>query len=249
MAVFLSGCTATPDTGPVAARPDLAAAFAALDAAYIPAIVLTGEGTPKASREALQSLVDQWQAFKQQIAHRPMAKRHVDHLWNADQRILAARGAVENGKVQKAHEELGKVGQIMLRLRQKLGISYFIDHLIRFHDPMERIVETTRNKTPVELTAQDIKLIQDELSAARKRWEEIVQAEFSPGLFGFGVEELAQKDALVDLEAARLRELEAALDAGDREAIIEAAAAIKPPFAKLFKLFGDFPGKRSGSAR
>jgi hypothetical protein len=44
----------------------------------------------------------------------------------------------------------------------------------------------------------------------------------------------------IQQESAALQALRAALDKGDRQQIIGAAMAVKPPFSQVFMLFGDF---------
>jgi hypothetical protein len=105
---------------------------------------------------------------------------------------------------------------------------------------MEEIVLAAKDKTPETLTEADLTTIRTHLPEAVALWQRIAARERENELFGFPNAKLATPRTQVDAEAEAPAELEGAVASGEAEAIIPRGVAIKPSFAALFTLFGDF---------
>ncbi len=237
---------------PSAAQPAAAAApmpptylladMVTLDRAYIAALAVTSLEKLEPSQKSMAILVPTWAAFQAKYIGsnpadpqwRPDFDAVNDMIGRADEIVRANSGLVA------AHDELEDVRITLMGLRERNGLTYYVDHLTRFHEPMEAIVLAAKGKTPQTLSAADLDVIQSHLPAARSIWADVTAAPFDAALFGFAPEKQAAMQKQLSAESAALSQLQAALDAGDTPAIIQRAVALKPAFSVLFMLFGDF---------
>jgi hypothetical protein len=226
---------------PLAAFAGLKEDMIALDRAYIPALAVTSQGTLEESQRAMALLNKQWAEFKQKhTGSLPKDKQWKSDLAKIDGMVAEANKIVASGKdLAKAHEALEGLRFTMADARKRAKMSYFLDGLTHFHEPMEAIVLTAKDKTPANFDDAEMKLIKDALAEAEKVWG-VVRKTKIDAEYGFSD---AQRETLAKLianESQALETLKKALAANDKAAVIKAAGAIKPPFAKTFMSFGNF---------
>lgn len=220
--------------------------MAQFDKVYIPALAYTSEEKLKPSRMAMKSLDSFWNFFS--AKHR--TNTHGDKRWSSDfdkagKFIKAADRIVASGKnLKQAHEELEHVRIVFMHLRERNNIEYFIDHLTRFHESMEKIVLAAKGRTDKTISDKELNLIRQTLPTAKTMWQAVIKANFGPELYGFDKNKEARLHLLVEKERLALRRLEMALGQENKSEIISAAVAIKPEFAKIFKSFGNFTEKQ-----
>jgi hypothetical protein len=221
---------------------DIVKDSAALDKAYIPALALTGQNEPEKTRAAMDKLKAAWAVYAS--AHRQ--HKAADEAWNKgfadiDSVITKADAIVARGtNVTEAHDNLEQVRIILMQLRRKNGIDYFVDYQTAFHEPMEAIVLAVKGKTPATLNTQDVDKIRGLIPPLDARWSALQNARFDPQQFGFDSARSAKLQQLIGAETQAIAGLKTALAEPDKAALIERAAAIKPPFAQMFMLFGAF---------
>lgn len=235
-------------TRPTSAAPApatyLLADMVTLDRAYIAALALTSQEKLEPSQKSMAILVPTWQAFRVKY----IAANPADPQWRPDfdtvgGMIERADGIVRTGSdLVAAHDELEGVRITLMGLRERNGIEYYVDHLTRFHEPMEAIVLAGKGKTTETLSSADLEAIRSHLPVAREIWSGVTTAHFDPALFGFTAEKQAAMQKQIAAETDALTQLQAALDAGDTAAVAQRAVALKPSFSVLFMLFGDFDG-------
>jgi hypothetical protein len=216
--------------------------FAKLDRSYVPALALTKMGTRSASEKALQRLDRDWQAFRERFD----SAMPDDNQWPSDcqrisQAIATAKEQLDTGHQLEAHEALEAIREILMESRVRSGLDYYLDHMTRFHDTMEEIVLTVKDKKPDELSQKAVARLPDLARKATQEWNVVKSASFDAERFGFSKQKLAQRQQLLKAETLALQELEQAIATGDLVQIIKKGQAIKPPFAKSFMLFGDIP--------
>jgi len=215
----------------------------ALDRAYIPALALTNQPKPDASKRAMERLRSQWSAFRTTYASAPAG--YAPDAWAAaDREVEAAIAAAEKslvaGKSLDAHEDLEKVREAQYALRQTAKVPYFMDDLTAFHSAMEKLVGAVAGKTPATLTDADLAAVRRAYEAAERAWQDVLANRARAAQHGVAGDKLAAVQAQIDVETRTLAELESALAAGDRAKVIEKSIATKPAFSKLFTMFGDF---------
>ena len=246
-AVLVAALTISPRLArPAVAAPMpptyLLADMVTLDRAYIAALALTSQEKLEPSQRSMAILVPTWAAFQAKY----VGANPADPQWRpdfdaVDGMIARADEIVRtNSGLVAAHDELEGVRITLMELRERNGLPYFVDHLTRYHEPMEAIVLAAKGKTPETLTAADLDVIRGHLPEAHAIWADVVAAPFDATLFGFGAEKHAALQKQVSMEANALAQLQAALDAGDTPAIIQRSMALKGVFAPLFMMFADF---------
>ena len=240
--LFLSSLLLAGTPQQATAQTYLRADMATFDRAYIATLALTSQEKLEPSRRAMAVLAPTWQAFRMKYAHINPA----DPQWRADfdevdSRIHHAEAIVMTGTtLLDAHEELEHVRFTFMELRERHGIEYYVDDLTRFHTPMEMIVLAGKDKTPETFTADDLATIKAQLPEATAVWQRIAAREFDAALFGFPESKLTAMQTGIAAETEALAQLERALESGDTAVIIKRSVGIKPNFAALFMLFGDF---------
>jgi len=213
------------------------------DQAYIPVLAVTSDEKLAPARQALARLLPVWTSFK--TSHYENVRG--DAQWQSsldtiDRHIKASERIIQQGtRLKDAHEELEHIRFVFMELRVRNGIDYYIDHLTRFHEPMETIVLAAKGKDESTLTQADLDLIRSTLPKAIQLWQQTSASEIDAVLFGFNSQQASALRQLVENETAALQKLQHRLQTGNKKDIISAAVAIKPNFAKSFKLFGRFP--------
>ncbi|MDD1718954.1 MAG: hypothetical protein LUQ25_02740 [Methanoregulaceae archaeon] len=231
----------TPSRIPTAAVPAaMLRDMASLDQAYIPVLALTTQNDAGNSRKAIDTLMGRWAIFNSTY-YRAMPG---DPMWSSDfQRvnttISSANRLIAQGNLTGAHTELEQFRLIMLDLRTRNHIDYFIDKLTLFHAPMEEIVLAAQNKAPEEV---DTGTIREIYPAAVMAWNAVKGAEIDAALFDLNETQAAKIRTLINNETAALDTLGTALKTNDSALIGNVSVAIKGPFSTLFSAFGKFPG-------
>ena len=223
-------------------RADFLANSAGFDKAYIPALALTSQGEAEKSKVAMARLDQAWHFYSN--AHRqdnPGDESWMKGFVEIEQWIREADTVVASGgKLIDAHNVLEHVRISLMQLRQNHGVDYYPDHLTAFHEPMEEIVLAAKGKTPATFTEQDLAKIRNTIPALEARWSAVRKARFDPANYGLDTERAAKVKRFLELETEAMETLKKALSGSDKAAMIQSAVAIKPPYAQLYMLFGEF---------
>lgn len=213
-----------------------------LDKSYIAALALTSQAKVAESRKAMEILAGSWKGFKDRYYDaNPGDAQWKKDLDAADHMIAeASQIVVSDRKVTDAHETLEEMRMVMMKLRARNGIEYFVDHLTAFHEPMEAIVLAAKDKTPETLTDADVQRIRATLPEAEALWKRVMAGNLDGPTYALDASQLERARKLMQTEQQALATLKSALAAGDKPAIIKAAVGVKPNFAALFMTFGDF---------
>ena len=212
------------------------------DQHYIPALAFTSDEKLAQSRNAMHALLPVWQSFQQRIA----SSHANDKLWQTDfnavnNYISKATKIVTSGQnLKDAHEALEQIRIVLMELRHRNNVDYYIDYLTRFHEPMENIELAGKGKTVATFQAQHLDTIRHTLPQAKQLWMAMKRKPFEAKLYGFNQERAKLLRSLINQEMLALDKLEKTLASNDKQAIIYAAVAIKPNFARIFKMFGRF---------
>jgi hypothetical protein len=251
-ALALLGCTKAPDA--------ILAHFAAFDRAYITALALTGPqptagaaGQPPrapadprrlAARRAMARLQNAWRQFGNAWA----GLRPEDPQWAADfeavgRQITQAGQLLGLDRPGDAHRALEPVRTIFRDLRRRHKMKYYLDLLTDFHEPMEAIVAVLPAELSDPIPAAGLEHLDRTLELARDRWASVRKASPSDKVFGLDPDARVQVRLHADGESAALAHLADVLDArASPLEIRRAVSSLRPPFAGLYLLFGDFSG-------
>lgn len=223
----------------------------ALDAVYIPALSLTNAkpgdtaGADKA-RAAMRRLDAEWPRLRVALlkdlsggtSAQAAAARKT--LARVDASLEASRKAIAASNFGAAHTALEDVRIDLMKLRLEQGVDYFMDRLTAFHEPMEELALAGTSTQPQDLTPARRAAMEEAFARARALWRGVEQNLPSPPVYGLNEARLAQFNrGMADVTAALAR-LSDALRGTDNAALLKAAAAIKPHFARTFTAFGQY---------
>jgi hypothetical protein len=175
------------------------------DQVYIPVLALTSVEQLEPSRKAYVGLSKGWGEFQQVCSEASPDDRY----WSADLEevnasIVKAGQIIDTGaQLREAHEHLEHVRQVMMHARERSGIEYFVDHLTRFHDPMEVIVLKCKNTPSDQLAQSDVVELRHPLELGEAFWAKVKAAEFDSELFEFDQKrEATMRQSMLSVEQA-----------------------------------------------
>jgi hypothetical protein len=223
------------------AEPDVRRGMAALDEAYIPALTFTSEGDAEKSKAALAVLSAEWREFRNRFG----GWRGPDKEWPADlgkvrAMIERATWLADANSPAEAYAALEPARWVMLALRQRNDIAYPLDYLTEFHRAMDTLVAVTSGRDPKSLTPAALDSLKADYALAASAWRRVESAGVDRVLYDFNEQELAEADAHIKAESQALGRLGEALAGSDEAAVLSAAAALKPEFMALYRMFGAF---------
>ena len=229
-------------TAPASSQTDLIKAFVTFDQAFIPPLAITNQKKVKPSKKAMAILNENWSNFNATYANYnpadPNWKKDFDY---ADAQIKKANEIVNSGKdLFSAHETLESVRIQFMELRQRNKIDYYVDYLTEFHEYMEAIFHTGKDNAPESLTEDDIDDLKNHYEEAMRVWQKISTAPFDKALYDFNDQKAGKMKTFMAKETDALNRLKKAIDSKDNTKIAKACMGIKPNYAKLYKLFGNF---------
>ncbi len=238
-----------PDTGgaPMHAPDEMAdMVFVEFDRLFIPALALTNQMQEVPAAKALQRLSKAWDTRFVEHFH---AIFDDDSKWPLDvsriaQAIALAEAELQSGDSKKAHETLEPVRDILMNARRRNEFDYPLDSLSQFHATMEAIVKPAMQTDVGSLADGEIVRFSELARQAGQEWERVEQTEFDLAIFGKNEEQQHQFPTLLRAEREAINRLVGALAQPaqpDKESILKAARGLKPPFAKVYMSFGDFP--------
>ena len=230
---------AVTDSGPQAMAD---AIFVEFDQVYIPALALTNQKKPTA-HQALARLSKSWDEKLVGQFHRLFSN---DSLWPRDvshvaQCIALSEAQLKAGESMKAHEELEPIRDLLTEARHRNHVAYPLDSLSRFHATMEGIVKPAMKLEPNTLTNEKIAEFANLAERAEQEWKVVEQAPYDLDVFDKTAAQQAKFPAMLKAEGKAIQQLRTALRSGAKPEIIKSARGLKPPFAKVYMFFGDFP--------
>jgi len=222
---------------PAAAYADLRSDMVKLDQAYVPALVLSGQGKPL-SALAMDALVDRWDWFKQRQAYRSDR----DTEWNFDlttveHAILTAKRWVDGGSYAEAHLVLEQVRITLRRMRQRIGMAYLPDALLGFEESVQALSGLMGDAQG----GADADALRLNYERAAARWEEVLGWPVNPFEYGLnGRSGALMRRQMLD-EQVLLTRFGQQLAAGERAAMGETLTEIRGCYIRIYSNFGRFP--------
>jgi hypothetical protein len=223
---------------------DLVRDSAELDRALIPAIELAASRDPLPARVAMDELVATWDRFYS----RHQGDRPDEPVWRQwlaaiDTLVLDVDEMADSADfLPFVAENLTDMRMMLVELRDSVGLAYYTDALHELDEPLDELHRLALARDSATLRPADTARFGALLDEARAIWDDAAETRFEPGRYGFD----AERERLREYDAGRLEgalaELDEALAAGERRAVLNAARAVRPDFLDLYRLFGDYGG-------
>jgi hypothetical protein len=216
--------------------------FVSFDKAFIPPLALTNQEKVAPSKKAIEILKEEWGRFRS----RHYEANAKDAKWKQDLDSVGAkiqdaeRIILGEKNLMEAHEILETIRYAFMDARKRNGIEYYIDHLSEFHEHMEAIVHAASDAGSASLAEKEKSFISRECGEAMRIWAGIQRLPFDKELFGFDDRRETKRQELLQKEAEALLTLQKSLESNDAPRIIRAAKEVRPNYAQLYMLFGDF---------
>lgn len=221
-------------------QSSLLALFSEFDRAYIPALASTQQQKSDASAAALARL--QLQAPETALRALEQLGSPADEIGaEVTAKIERSLQLVSEGKLTEAHETLEPLRDLLAEVREQCDVDYPLDSLNKYHAVMESIVKPAAAATAGRVDDKFIARLRQNSIAASAGWAAVEQTDFSEPYFRLNDVQLRSLEQTIMAERMALVELNHALRSEDVSTILQAAIAVKPPFAKCYMTFGDFP--------
>ncbi|MFH1683837.1 MAG: hypothetical protein ABIA67_03015 [Candidatus Margulisiibacteriota bacterium] len=237
--VVLFGCAQEP------LQPKLIRSMVEFDQAYIPALIFTNLQKQRESELAVERLRKKWDKFNQKYYGLEIkyGKDITDKFWKEDfdqisALIVSAEGFVKQKKLSAARGKLEGIRVVLLELRSRNGLKYFLDGMTGFHNSMEGLILTLTGKD--KLNDKDVFKLRLLFKEAQSSWTKVAGSEIDLLLFGFDPKKIEAVKKRIQEEEQGMASLAAALSSKDADRIFQAAQDLKPNFMVLYKAFGDF---------
>jgi hypothetical protein len=219
-----------------AALPPLLADSAALDRSYIPALMLSNGKDPAKARAAQETYEQAWAAF----AAKHRNAKPGDAGWTQMFAVIDKANAEARAAPAPARWATRTTRRSSAR-RHELHDEAPVPARPAYRFPRDDGTDHPRRRRAAGDGAAEIASCARKAAEARKLWQAVKTARWSPEDYGLDAARTESYRAALVAEDKALDELGAALDAGDGARILKAAPAIKPPFAKAYAAFGSFP--------
>ena len=215
--------------------------MAAFDQAYIAALALSNQTKAEATARSMDALDGRWRTF---LAASSDAFPG-DRAWKAGLEkvgAVLAKAAEETkaGKIAEVHETLEEVRAIFVELRAERKLSYYIDHLNRYHEVMELAAAAAVGKSADSFSSAEAAAVAAILPGLRAEWKKALEAEFDRELYLVGEAKAVEIKKAMQGTQGSIDRLAAALESGSSQQVFAAVNGLKPAFTKSFLMFAKF---------
>lgn len=233
------GCAGEP------VKPKLMRSMAQIDRAYIPVSVFTGLKKQRESELAFDLFRRQWEDLygKYYGLEFKYGVDIVDKFWKEDldrvkNIVLSSEAEIKGKKLAEAHKRLAGIPIILLGLRHRNGLNYFLDELADFDLVQKEINKLIAGKN--KLTELEKNRLEKLAQEAGESWGRVASAEIDGKLFRLNGKNIKAMRKRISVEAEAVKQLIGAAAARDEEGAIAAAPQLLPEYIIIYRAFGDF---------
>jgi len=239
--VALAVASSIPPAGATPSeRPsDYRSTWQAASEPYKKALQATNQGKADEAMRDLHVFRARWDIFRANFQEKPPQAFAKDKAWKRDLLAVAAwaeqaERELAAGEPKKSHATLEKVRLRWMEMRSRQDVCTYGDHLTRFHDPMEAVVETVQGRTPETLTDRELNTLRKAAPELMRLWLPVLDAPAN----GLPAARARTRAGMARQVGNLVASLDRAVRAGDKAAILESATKLRPAFAALYMQFG-----------
>ncbi|MDX1320881.1 MAG: hypothetical protein R3207_11935, partial [Oceanospirillum sp.] len=144
-----------------------------MDRQYIPAIIYIEQGDRQSASDAMMKFSEQWSSFVTTFAVNSDDPEWQHFLDIASGMVSEAFMDVQEGNLESAQKQMEAVTVTLHGLRERNGISYYVDELNAYKPYMDALIATADSKTGKRFTKAQIKTLQKNWAQVWPRWEAI----------------------------------------------------------------------------
>ena len=216
-----------------------------MDRQYIPAVIYIRQGDRQSAADAMMKFSEQWSAFATTFEVNSDDPEWQHFLDIASGMVSEAFIDVQQGDLESARKQMAAVTVTLHGLRERNGISYYVDELNAYKPYMDAMIDVADSKKGNLFTKAQIKTLQKNWAKVWPRWEAIrhhvSRAKFDQQLFGFTDDSFVELKQAVAQEQIALNKMREALRSGTHQDMAEAAIGLEAGFMRTYRAFGDMP--------
>lgn len=217
------------------ARAEMHGDMVRLEQAYIPALTLAARGDGRAM-QAVEGLYEAWIAFKQVHAYSGGDPRCDFDLDEIEWHVLEARRLAQQGEWEKAHAVLEPIRHILMSMRERRGMDYYLDEFTRYHLSLARMIELLDGPQPVDYAS-----VQQQYQRMLMIWRRIQRRDINPYAYGLDMQRFETLQRLLQEQTRQQLRLQAPLQARDGESLLRLARGLEQGLMEAIGCFGRFP--------
>lgn len=218
------------------ARADMLADMVRFDQAYLPAWILARNDDSRA-QAAIEGLYDEWNLFKQQYAYTGSVDIQLNFdLDEIEWHVLEARRLILEGERAEAGRVLRPVRDIMMSMRAREGIDYYLDDFTRYHRALSRLIDILDDASSThagELARQSRVLFES--------WRRITYRDINPYEYGLDMERYEMLQQSLRRQEQQLLRLNASLRTADETSSLSLVRQLEQGLIDALACFGRFP--------
>ncbi len=212
--------------------------LATVEQYYIPALFVSGHGPKEKAPAAFQRFQQQWQQFTRKYHQTLQQDPWAGAVQQINNHLQQAATLLQEGKVFEAHRQLEPVRNILADVRHQLGNPTLMDALTEFHDHMEVIMKTVRQKSPEALSTTDIEKIKTHATAALRAWQKVKIGPREKAIYQLSDDQVAFLQRNIQVQQQTLNALKSALAQKNAADILKYARGIRSGFITVFRALG-----------
>lgn len=204
-------------------------------ASYRVALFQTNRKEQNAALKGINNFSKEWENIVLKFADAPPEIFANDAKWKSTLTKISdiastGKQEIEAGKLSEAHGTLEEIRDEYSDLRRRNHLVFFSDYINNYHEAMEQLLLTGYSADKIDSDKKNV--IREQLAVMEYLSERVVQN--APAHYRANKVYIKLQASLI----TSLKNLRAALDSDNPDAISKAIKGLKPAYAKLFVKFG-----------
>jgi len=210
-----------------------------LDKALIPALLAARNQNRNETKETTAELSVAWKTFQTEW------QSTVNENWNSGfqriDQIIIDTGREET--LSRTHKLLNEMRHIMLRLRKKEQIPYYVDLITEVEAPLNEIVRMIGGDTKTPFTADEIDVLENQLLNAQNRWRTLTETPLDKIVYRIDIYYMGDAGGTCAEGTVRLEDLVENVRDMNRATLSQKVDALVSNVQHYLEILGSTPGE------
>ncbi|MFP6584814.1 MAG: hypothetical protein VCD00_19935 [Candidatus Hydrogenedentota bacterium] len=212
-----------------------------LDKAYIPALMAVRKGDAARAEEAVEQLDESWGTFQSTWGSEVSSEwrsgfEGIDLLVSESKEFVAARD------FERAYATLDEIRHAFAELREKEGISYFLDFVTSTETALDEVVRTVSRDLGTPLSPKELDVVETGLLLAQKRWKVVTDTRIDKIVYRIDIYYMGDLASTRSDGTLLLKELTRDARKMERATLAEKIAELTGRVEHFLEILGATPG-------
>ena len=213
-----------------------------LDKAYIPALLIAGEGDVLRAQTAADRLTESWAAFQSKW------KSTVNQEWQSgferiDQIVAESASLTATAQdLKHAYVLLDEIRHIFARLREEADIPYFVDFVTSVEDALQDVIRTVAQDNDKPMTPDELDAAEKGILLAQQRWNVVADTRIDKTVYRIDIYYMGDLSWTRSDGVLLLEELTREVRTLDRAALTEKVDQLLGKVQHFLEILGSTPG-------